>query len=549
MPYIITASNERIDYFDPNEYQDTENKLQTLKQFSATLSTRYPNHSNLKQSIKMLEALMYIKVNMDGLIAYAAGHQDDLNIYFAGTDRLRDKSNHVLRCHNHISFHLIPHTEQASDEERESVKEENIFKLNQLILEIENTYYFLIARPDSINEMHCFLGKINPAMTGCLDQRFSLALLYIVHLKEGITLKLDDLVQQSLRTAKDDYSLPEDKTYLSILFILFSLNDYLDTKVTWSLDGHEAPFSLSLKKIQKYTMDILGYTDDDWITCAATILTHPHQFPGRHGLTQFRFFPNQAWIATAYRNFASMLLPPHEINEMKRGAIRQTRDDSYSIQFSLNQRRYLDHAKNAKEFDPTLLKLIGHCQGASSNFEKILSVIPEITKHKFTLVKLDGVTQLLTIEAIQEFTISKKIFSREDWQQLGLELRKFPNRESYHGDREYFFPVEQENRVIRIHQLALFYLPYEQSIQLQYHQPRQMKLQGIKGDQSGYITVMRLVLTKQQATFLDAIDSPTERSQPDAPLSANPHTLFPNQQAPMNIDKVPAAAAPAAHSN
>ena len=547
MPTIRLSSGQEIEYFYPESFDDSEDKLATLKAFKRTLYEHYPpSCTNLTQRIKVLDALMFIKANLDGYIAYAVSHQDDRSVHLGGA---RDKSKNVLRCHNDISFHIIPHCDNPTDEERARVRHENIFKLNWLVSEIEGAFTFLNEHPDSHDVMQSFINKINPAEAGCLDGRFSEALKFFLLLKEGNNPRLDDLIESALNKAKDEAHIAKDNTQHIILFVLSELEEYLDTKVTWSIDQHAEPFKLTRDTIKQYFQQLLAYSEDDWKLCAKTIINHRTTSHGRHGLIVFVFDSKQAWMATGFRSFAETCLPPEEITEMKRGSIHQLRDGTITINFSRNQLGII----RSLVANPGALKTLDSIIDASqkgSKFDTLLSILHETKPLLGESIKVGDTTKSLSVKDIYDYTIKKGLFSEHDWHQLGTELKNEKRRQTPRGLVEYIFSKENQWRAIGMHQLATMLLP-QMKRQLQRGTPREIIIQGIYQKRSVRLPAIGLILSPEQVQLLEVISESS--MQVDHALSSNPHGLLKRKETDKDDDedkeiqkrsrKTPAAAA------
>ena len=521
MPFITTQSNQQLEYFDPDTYADPENKLSQLNAFTLSLLSRYPDHPNLEQSLKLLQAFKFIRLNLDGYINYAVGHQDDLSVYFKGGER--DKSNKVLRCPNHISFHIIPHGNQPTEEQRESIRKENIFKLNWRIKEVEEAFTFIENRDDHIIVMRNFLNKIDAAETGCLDQRFTAALQYLLLLKDGNPPKLDDLIQDAITQVQDKDSLT------TILFILQFLDNHLDTPVTWSIDNHQTSFLLTREAIKTYLFDILVYADDDWNSCAKSIVEYPHRTPGRHGLINFQFAANNAWLAKAFRSFAHTCLPPAEITKMLRGSIHQLPGGKTSISFHPTQlniiKALFSNPEEAITLDSLIAKAKAQLQPANA-FDTVLAILAITRGLIGSQIKIANLIQPLSLENIKTHMIQKELCEESDWQHLGAELNKLKSRKTRWGLSEFLFSEQHAWRATGMHQLAMAILPDDMKNDLQKGAPRYTVVQAIHNGQPVSLKVIGLIFSPEQTQLLNAISESAMKVDPAIKLSASPDSLL-----------------------
>jgi ankyrin repeat protein len=217
--------------------------VEKLRGFAATLEQRFQDEQNLPITLRVLECLMYIRLN-EAFLRYAILHKTtDMHIYkYAG-----DSEKHVLRAHNDMSFHIISYKDP----------DQAIKNYNEMIQVIEIKIDMLTATPDYAR---MFIRKIKDSDAGCMEVRLKDAMLFLTNpeIKTIDDVFLDFDIEQK-KSGIDLQAWNTEVASFRHNFVKY-FSDKLDNLVY--SDG--AQLTLEWKVIIPYFVKIYGFQENDF---------------------------------------------------------------------------------------------------------------------------------------------------------------------------------------------------------------------------------------------------------------------------------------------
>ncbi|MCZ6913706.1 MAG: ankyrin repeat domain-containing protein [Rickettsia endosymbiont of Ixodes persulcatus] len=347
--------------------------VKELAQFIQYLSENFKAEPNLPITIKVLECLMFIKLNFPW-ISYAILNKEKDNTIYKYS---QDKAKRVLRAHNDMSFHIIMYKDP----------EKAISDYRDIITAIENGIDRLLANPAYTKT---FIRKIQDSAIGCMEARLDLALNFII---DPSIPKLDDIFQDFFaeQTQLGIESEDIDK-FIPHLTKYFAKK--LDEEVTH--DGKVIP--LSWNEVKEYLEKFFGYDEELKplnLLKDAIINTKDNNY--------ILNFPSQS-IAEKYLNLIQLSLPAdlylklNKINIIKSEIIfNKLKNNNFFYNFQLTQEQFhilailLDTSVNNLVSQSNIYSLISSLVTAlNDDFEEVKSLINCHPALKNFMINKDG---------------------------------------------------------------------------------------------------------------------------------------------------------------
>jgi len=212
----------------------TDPSVEKLVSFIKHISEHFKDESNLPITVRVLECLVFIKLNFP-LISYAVRNKKDKTLY----KYTEDEGKQALRAHNDMSFHIIMYEDP----------EKAISDYTHIITSIENGIDPLLKNPDHAK---IFIRKINDSAVGCMEARLQSALDFIT---DPSIKKLDDLFNDffAQQTQRDiDVTKDSDK-------FISSLTNYFSGEIDGIFTHNGKYIILNWHDIKEYLETFFGY--------------------------------------------------------------------------------------------------------------------------------------------------------------------------------------------------------------------------------------------------------------------------------------------------
>ncbi|MDQ8039767.1 MAG: ankyrin repeat domain-containing protein, partial [Cellulomonas sp.] len=211
--------------------------VKELTRFTKFLTENFKTEPNLSITVKVLECLMFVKLNFSWIRYAVINKEKDDTIY----KYTQDKVKRVLRAHNDMSFHIIMYEDP----------EKAISDYSNIISAIENKIDLLL---ENLAYAKTFIRKIQDSSVGCMEARLELALNFII---DPTIPKLDDLFQdffaEQTQLGVESEDIDKFIPHLIKYFVKKIGDEYI-------YDGKN--ITLSWDEIKYYLNNFFGYDDE-----------------------------------------------------------------------------------------------------------------------------------------------------------------------------------------------------------------------------------------------------------------------------------------------
>jgi Ankyrin repeat len=218
-----------LDFNDPS--------VKKLVNFIQRISEHFKDESNLPITVKVLECLVFIKLNFPWITYAISNKEKDNTIYKYAKDRV----SRVLRAHNDMSFHVLGYDDS----------EKAISDYTHIITSIENGIDQLL---ESSAHAKTFIRKIQDSAVGCMEARLQPALDFIT---DTNIQKLDDLFQDFFAEQTKLGINPED-----IDKFISHLTNYFSKKIDDIFIHDGKHIILNWDDIKEYLENFFGYDEE-----------------------------------------------------------------------------------------------------------------------------------------------------------------------------------------------------------------------------------------------------------------------------------------------
>ncbi len=333
----------------PNiEFND--DRVKKLSDFINHLSNNFQNEKNFEIAKRVLECLIFIKLNSEW-ITYAISNKNDRNkddIYKNDSDR----NKKVLRAHNGMSFHIVNY-----DNAEQAIRD-----YGRIIESIENNIDILMGNDHFARS---FIRKIDDSSVGCMEARLSGAMRFLA---DPQIVNLSDLFEKFLFELNQK-KINQDEVKYFANHLLDYFEDKLDTPVIISPTNKKEYLSFDI--IMQYLCDYCSYELKEF--SALPYLKQASISTKRNGKRKVLCFTNKE-DAENCLSFILMSLPNDLFKEARNAEITSETDfGTIKYEFELTIEQW-DFVKTLHQFEEAKIN-INATPKINVKIDPILSVL------------------------------------------------------------------------------------------------------------------------------------------------------------------------------